>query len=66
MQRDEVGETIRDDLPESHQQHVDEQSSTGLPDEGPGRSKIENLRRIRRQRADQRERLEDGDPDARG
>lgn len=66
MRRDRVEETIRDDLPESRQQHLDEQTAGGLPEEGPGRGKMENLRRIRAQRELQRRRFEGADPEARG
>jgi len=55
-----------DDLPQHDQQHLDEQTAGGLPRNGPGRDKTENLRRIRRQTATQRRRLEESDPHARG
>ena len=65
MLRDRVDETIRDDLDEPDRQHLDEQTASGLPAGGPGRSKMENLRRIRRQRETQRRRLREADPEAR-
>lgn len=65
MDRDRVEETIRDDLPEADQQHVDEQSAAGLPDDGPGRNKMENLRRIELQRTLQRRRMEASHPEVR-
>jgi hypothetical protein len=44
-----------EDLPQEHQQHVDDQTALSNPP-GPGRAKTENLRRIERQVAEQRRR----------
>jgi hypothetical protein len=44
-----------EDLPQEHQQHVDDQTALSNP-LGPGRDKTENLRRIERQVAEQRRR----------
>jgi hypothetical protein len=44
-----------EDLPQEHQQHVDDQTALSNP-RGPGRAKTENLRRIERQVAEQRRR----------
>jgi hypothetical protein len=44
-----------DDLPQEKQQHIDEQTALANP-RGPGGSKVENLRRIARQRRLQRDR----------
>lgn len=61
--RDRVGETIRDDLPQERRQHLDEQTARGLPvDEGPGRSKMEMLRRMARMVRRQRRNVERVDP----